>query len=69
MDELLLANLEKKIDELVTLCDELYRENTMLKSSQSKWQEERVRLKEKNELARSRVDSMISRLKSLEQES
>lgn len=69
MDEKLLANLESKIDELVALCDELYRENTQLKSNQSKWQEERVKLREKNDLARSRVDNMISRLKSLEQES
>ena len=68
MDQQLLANLESKIDELVALCDELYRENAQLKSNQSKWQEERVKLREKNELARSRVDNMISRLKSLEQE-
>jgi cell division protein ZapB len=69
MDEQLLQNLEKKINELLTLCDDLYRENAQLKSSQSKWLEERVKLREKNELARSRVDNMISRLKSLEQES
>ena len=49
--------------------EELYRENNQLKSSQSKWQDERVKLREKNDLARSRVDNMISRLKSLEQES
>ena len=69
MDEPSLENLERKIDDLVALCDELYRENALLKSSQSKWQDERVKLREKNELARSRVDNMISRLKSLEQES
>lgn len=69
MDKQILENLETRIGALLTLCDELYRENAQLKSSQSKWQEERVTLREKNELARSRVDNMISRLKSLEQES
>lgn len=69
MDEQQLTLLEKKIADLVALCDELYRENSQLKSNQSKLQEERVQLREKNDLARSRVDNMISRLKSLEQES
>jgi cell division protein ZapB len=69
MNKQLLENLETKVDALLALCDQLYRENAKLKSSQSKWQEERVKLREKNELARSRVDNMISRLKSLEQES
>ena len=69
MNNQLLENLETKIDALLDLCDELYRENAQLKSSQSRWKEERTKLREKNELARSRVDNMISRLKSLEQES
>jgi cell division protein ZapB len=69
MDPTSLDNLEKKVGELILLCEELYRENSQLKSSQSKWQDERVKLREKNDLARSRVDNMISRLKSLEQES
>ena len=69
MDNQSLEKLETKIDALVALCDELHQENVQLKSSQSKWQQERVTLREKNELARSRVDNMISRLKSLEQES
>lgn len=69
MDSTSLENLEKKVGELILLCEELYRENSQLKSSQSKWLDERVKLREKNDLARSRVDNMISRLKSLEQES
>lgn len=69
MDVELLHSLEKKIDSLLTLCNELHEENVALKANQSNWQEERVKLREKNELARSRVDSMISRLRSLEQDS
>jgi cell division protein ZapB len=69
MDPESLDNLEKKVEELSALCIQLYQENCQLKSSQSKWQDERLKLREKNDLARSRVDNMISRLKSLEQES
>ncbi len=60
--------LEQKIDALIELCEELQRENEMLKSTQSSWQQERAQLREKNEQARSRVEAMIARLKSLEQE-
>ncbi len=69
MESTSLEDLEKKVEQLILLCEELYRENNQLKSSQSKWQDERAKLREKNDLARSRVDNMISRLKSLEQES
>lgn len=69
MNEQLLQALEEKIDELVERCEALHAENRELRSKQSAWQDESVRLREKNELARSRVDHMISRLKTLEQES
>ena len=69
MESTSLEDLEKKVEQLIILCEELYRENSQLKSSQSKWQDGRAKLREKNDLARSRVDNMISRLKSLEQES
>jgi cell division protein ZapB len=39
-----------------------------LKARESAWQQERVRLIEKNELARSRVEAMITHLKSLDTE-
>jgi cell division protein ZapB len=60
--------LEEKIEALIEVCEQLYRENEMLKSTQSSWQQERAHLREKNEQARSRVEAMIARLKSLEQE-
>ncbi len=68
MEPTSIEDLERKVEQLILLCEELYRENNQLKSSQSKWQDERMKLREKNDLARSRVDNMISRLKSLEQE-
>lgn len=61
--------VEKKIDELIQLCEQLNRENQTLKASASSWQQERESLLEKTNLARNKVESMIQRLRALEQES
>jgi len=61
--------VEKKIDELIQLCEQLNRENQALKASASSWQQERESLLEKTNLARNKVESMIQRLRALEQES
>ena len=60
--------LESKIDELIELCTVLTRENRALRAQQQNWTTERAKLIEKNELAKSRVESMITRLKALEQD-
>jgi cell division protein ZapB len=60
--------LELKIDELIELCSVLTRENRALRAQQQNWTTERAKLIEKNELAKSRVESMITRLKTLEQD-
>jgi len=64
-----LRDLEQKIDRLIKLCDELTAENRLLRDNEAGWLRERARLREKNEQARSRVEAMITRLKSLEQDS
>lgn len=61
--------LERRIDELVRMCARLGRENRALKAQQQAWTIERARLIEKNELAKHRVEAMISRLKGLEGDS
>lgn len=66
-DDLLLA-LETKLDKLILLCNRLQQENTELKAREGEWQRERVRLIEKNELARSRVEAMITHLRNLDAE-
>jgi len=66
-DELLLS-LETKLDRLILLTSRLQQENAELKARESAWLQERVRLIEKNELARSRVEAMITHLKSLDTE-
>jgi cell division protein ZapB len=61
-----LETLERKVNELIELCSTLARENRALRTQQHNWSNERARLIEKNELAKSKVEAMISRLKSLE---
>ena len=66
-DDLLLA-LESKLDKLILQCNRLQQENAELKTRESEWQRERVRLVEKNEVARSRVEAMITHLRNLDAE-
>ncbi len=60
--------LEEKIDRLVDLCEAVQKENHQLKAFQNEWLQERAILKEKNEHIRQRVEAMIVRLKTLEQD-
>ena len=68
MSDIDLTSLERKIEELVRLCNLLARENQALSERHGDWAAERAQLIEKNELAKSKVEAMISRLRSLEQD-
>ena len=63
-----ITNLENRIDELITICDQLKSENTVLRERQDLLTEERERLIEKADLARSRVESILTRLRAMEQQ-
>jgi cell division protein ZapB len=67
MAENQLKVLEQKIDELITLCNQLNRENQALKAESANWQRERKDLMDRNEVARNKVEAMISRLRTMEQ--
>jgi cell division protein ZapB len=67
MAENQLKVLEQKIDELISLCSDLNRENQALKADSTSWQRERQALIDKNEVARNKVEAMISRLRTMEQ--
>ena len=58
--------LESRLQAVVELCSKLRLENQSLKQQQDSLIEERAKLIEKNETARSKVEQMIIRLKSLE---
>ena len=60
------VNLEHRVDELIQICAQLQRENKMLRHKQNTLVAERSKLVEKTELARSQVESMISRLRVME---
>ena len=64
-----LALLEDTIDELIKLCEKLAMENRALRAKQQSLTVDRARLIEKNELAKTRVESMLNRLKALEKTS
>ncbi len=64
-----LKALSVKINDLIKLCDRLDKENRSLKADAAGWADERDSLVEKTEIARNKVESMISRLKMLEEES
>jgi len=61
-------DLEAKIDELIILIDELEQKQGSVTADQAAWQDERSRLLEKNELAKTKVEAMIQRLKTLDQD-
>lgn len=61
-----IQDLETKIDELINLCDDLEKKQAIMESDHENLVEERARLLEKNELAKSKVEAMILRLKALE---
>lgn len=61
-----LQQLEQRTAELIDTVGLLKNENTSLRQEKDKLVSERGQLIEKTELARSRVEAMISRLRSLE---
>ncbi len=61
-----LKALEVRVEELIRACEFLKQENKTLKVKQDNLVAERAALVEKTEMARTRIEAMISRLKSLE---
>lgn len=61
-----LKSLEFRLDELIEILNHLQEENRILRDHQENLVTERAQLIEKNELARTRVESIINRLKAME---
>jgi len=64
--EMDLKRLEVRVEELIRACALLKEENHSLKTRQDNLVAERAALIKKTELARSRVEAIISRLKGME---
>lgn len=65
----LFKQLEQRVDEFIELSDEYKRHNKSLRTRELQLTEERANLMKKNDMARTKVESMITRLKALEQDS
>ncbi|MBE0440307.1 MAG: TIGR02449 family protein [Gammaproteobacteria bacterium] len=68
MEKDTIQQLEQQVDELLRASRRAREENRLLKSQQAAWLAERAQLVEKTELARSRIDKMVARLKQLDEE-
>ncbi len=69
MEDTDLHALMARLELLISRVEQLNRQNALLTAQEKTWREERAHLIEKNEIARHKVESMISRLKALEQDS
>ena len=65
LQSLELKDLEKKLDQLIELYTSVKAENEALKLKQETLVQEKAHLLEKTTIARSRVEAMISRLKTM----
>lgn len=61
-----LQKVALKVNELIYECEQLKKHNQVLQESQDTLIGEKAKLIEKSELARQKVDAMITRLKSME---
>lgn len=69
MEDTDLQALMARLELLITRVEQLKRQNGLLLAQEKSWRDERAHLIEKNEIARQKVETMISRLKALEQDS
>ncbi|MGB1755545.1 MAG: DUF904 domain-containing protein [Pseudomonadales bacterium] len=63
-----LADLESKLDELTQLCEVLLSKQSQLQADNLRLSQERSVLLERNVAVKGKVEAMILRLKSLEQD-
>ncbi|AZL66400.1 TIGR02449 family protein [Pseudomonas sichuanensis] len=69
MQENDLQALMSRFESLIERVEQLKRQNALLVAQEKTWREERAHLIEKNEIAKRKIESMILRLKALEQDS
>ena len=66
MMETSITNLEQRIQSLISECHRLHSENRGLKTQQSDLIAEKTQLTEKNRLACSRLEKIVDKLRTLE---
>jgi uncharacterized protein (TIGR02449 family) len=60
------SHLEETLNELLLAMETLFKENVALKNKEQQWLEEQTKWHGKNDEIRVQVESMISRLKSMD---
>ena len=68
MENKAIQQLEQQVDELLNASRRIREENLLLKSQKAAWLSERAQLVEKTNIARQRIEKMVSRLKELDEE-
>lgn len=68
MEKNVISQLEQQVDDLLRASRRMREENMLLKSQQTAWLSERAQLIEKTDVARTRIEKMVSRLKELDDE-
>lgn len=63
-----IKSFSSKVEQLLAYCQKLEADNSSLKALQNEWLSERTKLLQKNDLAKSKIESMITRLKAMEQQ-
>ena len=66
MSELDFKALELKVNQLIEVCRGLQLQNQSLQKDNDTWRTERSRVIQQKDLARTKVEAMIGRLKALE---
>lgn len=61
-----LRQLEQRVDDLIAICRKLKEENDTLRDSRDSLIEEKSKLSEKNRIARTRLENIVTRLKALD---
>ena len=61
-----IQKLERRIENMIELCEKMSRENEILRMDQQMMRTEFAALQEKNKIARSRMEHIIARLKSIQ---
>lgn len=67
MSEKSFEDLYQKVDRLIRHCEQLQADNRSLHAQKASLEEQCSSLREKNDLARGRVESMISHLRDLKE--
>ena len=67
MSEDKFQTLNEKVEALIALCVEMKQENHLLRANEENWHSEKRELMEKNKVAKSKLESILARLKALEE--